>query len=171
MTMKKIIDWNLDQLKHVELVQRLVLQFAIRLIQSTLNHDRSKFDTKEYEGFLGVNDSLKQSNDGKDTDYQKALTQECIQAHVKSNPHHPEYWDNLGKEMPFDEAVIMYFDWMSRNIQKGTPFTNFLDYNLKKLEKHPTALAVVKTMMGIFPEDLCKKLIFNETTSIANKKY
>lgn len=171
MEMKKVIDWNLDQLKHVELVQRLVLQFAMRMLQSTLNHDRSKFDTKEYEGFLGVNATLKKSKDGKDADYQKSLKQECIQHHVKGNPHHPEFWDNLGKEMPFDEAVIMYFDWMSRNIQGGKAFADFLEYNLKKLEKHPTALAVVKTLMDIFPESLCKDLLMRETLSAHNKKY
>jgi len=152
MDIEKIIRFNKDQYQHVALFQELIWIFVNKLIQETLRHDESKLSEEEYEGFLNCFESMKQSKDGYDKDYQEGLKTEAIKHHVTENPHHAEYWNKRNKTMPIDCIIAMYFDGMSRSIQKGADFADFVDYNIKKLPPHEQTIYMA--MLNAFPQEL-----------------
>lgn len=139
----EIVNYNKQQLEHIELVQQLVLNFCCELMLESVGHDTSKFDNDEYWTFIESCSSLNNSKDGKDVNYQKFLNSEAIQKHITENKHHPEYWDKRNEMMPIIQAIIMFFDWESRSIQRGTPMSNFREFNTDKLTKQPHALNLV----------------------------
>lgn len=159
MNIKDILKYNSEQIGHERLVMSQVLQFCNKLLQSALYHDLSKWSDKEYEAFVNSQESLKQSKDGKDEEYQKHLNSEAIQHHIKNNEHHAEYWDNLKETMPLDQAIIMYFDWKSRSLQKGSSMDDFWEYNMEKLKKQPLAKAVVELMKEKEDEKETKEML------------
>lgn len=143
MDIKELTDFNKQQLEHISLVQGLVFKFCNTLMNEALRHDFSKFDLEEYETFVSSRSALNSSKDGRDVDYQKFLNGAAIQRHITENPHHPEYWDKRGKEMPPLQVILMFFDWVSRSHQRGTPFNDFWEFNTAKLKNQPHALALV----------------------------
>ena len=144
--MKKIIAFNEDQIDHVVLIQRQVLDLCNKLLVSAIEHDRSKFSELEYTAFVESRDSLNQSKDGNDAEYQKHLKGEAIQHHITNNPHHAEYWDARNEHMPFHEIVSMFFDWRSRCLAKGGNMDAFWEYNIAKLKNQPHAIAIVECL-------------------------
>ena len=152
--LKDIQAWNLEQLKHVELVQRLLLFLTHLITERSLAHDRSKFTDEEYVTFLCSHEILNQARSGDDESYKRCFKTVAIQHHVKNNQHHPEYWDARAEPMPFLEIIIMYFDWLSRTIQKGSDYREFRDYNFKKLENQPHAKVIVESLEKQFPAEM-----------------
>ena len=146
MNKNDIVAYNKDQLEHIRLLQTLVFKFCNNLMACAIEHDKTKFDDREYWGFIDNKEALSQSKDGKDDSYQKGLKSDAIQNHIRTNPHHPEYWADFGKHMPVEQAIIMFFDWYSRCLQKGGSLDNFWDYNISKLENQPEAKHLVEYM-------------------------
>lgn len=144
--MKRIVAFNEDQIDHVIIVQRQVLNFCHKIMTSAIEHDRSKFSSLEYEAFVASRESLNQSKTGNDEDYQKHLKGEAIQHHIHNNPHHAEYWDKRGEKMPVHEVISMFFDWRSRSIAKGGGMEGFWEYNLAKLKNQPHAIPIVEAL-------------------------
>jgi len=144
MNSEKIIAFNQQQIEHAQRVRELVLRFCYDLIWEVNQHDNSKFAGKEYFAFIESRESLNNSPDGKDAEYQKHLNSDAIQSHITSNAHHPEYWDKQKTMMPITEAIIMYFDWMARSHQRGTKMKDFWAFNTEKLKNQPEALALVE---------------------------
>ena len=159
MEISEIIDWNKNQNEHVRIVQKLVKCFCDNLMVKAIDHDTSKYWRNEYEGFLNISSSLKKGPNSEE--YKQSLKSDCIKNHYLNNPHHPEHYSN-GKKMPIDEAIIMYFDWMSRSIQNSTKeqaiknFEEYWDSNLSKLipnQEH--LLPFLKNLKKIFPPERC----------------
>jgi hypothetical protein len=51
--------------------------------------------------------------------------------------------------MPLDQIIIMFFDWKSRSLQRGTNFQDFLPFNMEKLKNQPKAKVVVELLMAM----------------------
>lgn len=150
MNLEKIKAFNNDQKDHELLVAKQIMELVGMFLNEAITHDRSKWSDKEYDAFIDSRDSLRGSADGKDEEYQKALKGEAIQHHITENPHHPEYWDKRDQLMPVHQAIIMYFDWKSRCLAKGTSMAAFWDYNLAKLTKQPHAKVIVECLRREF---------------------
>jgi hypothetical protein len=142
----KMVAFNKDQVRHINLVQQMVSNFAYAVQSAALAHDESKFSDEEYLAFVDSRDSLNASKDGTDEEYQKNVKGASIQAHINNNPHHPEYWDRVGKPMPLKDIIVMFFDWYSRSVQRGTGMDGFWQYNLEKLKNQPHAIPVVEIL-------------------------
>lgn len=154
-TLDKVRKFNLEQLEHVRLVQQLLRFLTGDLELSAILHDASKFDEPEYAFFVDAVSSLRQSTTGKDSAYQKKWRSDAIQHHIHNNPHHAEYWDKRGEQMPVTEVIHMYFDWISRNIQKREQGKkdDFWEYNLAKLKNQPHAVAIVNALRHDYPPE------------------
>lgn len=140
------VAWNKDQIEHLQIIQKQVLEFTGKLWVSAIEHDASKWSEKEYPAFLASHGSLKQSKTGNDEEYQKHLKGDAIQHHVHNNPHHAEYWDSRGELMPVHEIISMFFDWRSRSIAKGGDMEAFWPYNVAKLKNQPHAIPIVEAL-------------------------
>ena len=142
-----------DQIEHLRLIQKQVLEFTNKILISAIEHDTSKWSDLEYNAFCASRESLRGSKTGQDEDYQKHLKSDAIQYHIKNNPHHAEYWDSIGKKMPVHEVISMFFDWRSRNIAKGGSMKNFWEFNLKKLENQRHAIPIVEALLEEYGEN------------------
>jgi len=142
----EIVEFNKQQATHIRMVQEMVQEFCHILMRDALEHDQSKWNENEYSTFVASRKVLNQSADGKDAEYQKWTQNKAIQSHINHNPHHPEYWERIGFEMPLQDAIIMFFDWYARSKQRGTDFNQFWPYNVEKLKNQPRALAVVELL-------------------------
>lgn len=146
MDIEKVMKFNKDQIEHLQILQKQVLEFCNKITVSAIEHDTSKWSEKEYQTFVGSRDSLRGSTTGQDEDYQKQFKSEAIQHHVHNNPHHPEYWDSRGLVMPVHEIISMFFDWRSRCIAKGGGMDGFWTYNIAKLKTQSHAVPIVEAL-------------------------
>jgi hypothetical protein len=118
-----------DLRRHIEHVQELAYLLGERLFKSSeddrflahelitnvQSHDQSKFRGIEWEY---LHDSIK------DTDSEKFLL--AWEQHVKTNPHHPEYWAGI-KNMPDVYIAEFVCDTFSRSSEFGTDYSAWLD--------------------------------------------
>jgi len=149
-------DFLLDQIAHIQEVQKAIQNFCNILMKEALEHDTSKFYKKELKTFTETNETMLSTKDGNDINYQKNFNKEGIQHHIKINKHHPEYWDFRNLKMPLDQIIIMFFDWYSRDkLSPNSTFEGFWKYNTSKLKNQPHALAVV---------ELLKEFVFKDHT-------
>lgn len=155
--MKEIIAFNKDQIQHQQYIQNLLLDFIEPILRDSIRHDESKWFEEEYEQFIASRNSLRGSKDGKDSEYQKNLNSKAIQHHITENKHHPEYWTSRNLEMPIDQIIIMFFDWASRCVQKGSDMGDFWAFNMDKLEKQPKAKVVCELLRTYFDRRLPMK--------------
>lgn len=143
--LEEVIEFNQQQIEHIQLHQSLIWDWVSKMMQDVLIHDKTKFAKSQYAAFVQSRQSLNQSKDGKDKEYQKHLNSASIQEHIHSEVHHPEYWDDKGFDtMPVRCAIQMYYDWKSRSLQRGTSMTAFWDFNIAKLQNQPTAQKIVE---------------------------
>jgi hypothetical protein len=143
--MDDIVAFNQQQLEHISTHQQLVWGWVSKLMLDVFGHDQTKFQKTQYSAFVNSRQSLNQSKDGKDPEYQKNLNSAAIQEHITNEVHHPEYWDATGFDsMPVRCAIQMYFDWKSRSVQRGTSMTSFWEFNIEKLKNQPTAQKIVE---------------------------
>jgi hypothetical protein len=147
----KIVAFNNDQIEHLQILQKQVLEFTNKILIAAIEHDRSKWSEIEYSTFVDARTSLRGSKDGKDEAYQRDYRSEAIQHHVQNNPHHPEHWDQKGEPMPVHEVISMFFDWRSRCISKGGSMEDFWSYNLAKLTNQPHAVPIVEALKREYP--------------------
>jgi len=124
--MPELLDKRLDNLvRHVENVRddcyllgnRLIEaneeDFGLRLIANGRIHDISKFSGIEWEY---LNDGAFPRPDADpDTDMFKV----ALRQHIKTNMHHPEYFDGI-KNMPSIYIAEMVVDWKARSNEQGT---------------------------------------------------
>ena len=146
MEIQDVIKYNIQQINHIKMVQQYIHGYCNRLMTEAIDHDQSKFNKNEYEDFVSKQNILNTTTNGLDDNYKNSVKSSGIQTHIKTNPHHPEYWDELGTQMPIHQAIIMYYDWKSRSVQRGTKMEDFWEHNTRKLKNHPRALAMVELL-------------------------
>lgn len=144
--MEDVVKYNKQQIEHIKMVQEFIHEFCMKLMKEAIKHDQSKFNENEYEDFVAKQNILNTTATGLDESYKASVKSTGIQTHIKTNPHHPEYWDLLETEMPIHQAIIMYYDWKSRSQQRGTKMEDFWEHNTRKLKNHPRALTLVKLL-------------------------
>jgi len=83
-------------------------EFGVQLIMNGRIHDSSKFCGIEWEHF---NSESKEKN--------PELFKAAWLQHVKTNPHHPEYWQGGIKSMPDIYVAEMVCDWYARSMEFG----------------------------------------------------
>ncbi len=104
------------ELHATRLIERGEFDFGKTLIKNGQIHDNSKFEGIEWEELNGYHDHL---------------LDKAIAIHVKKNPHHPEYWDDLNLYgihlMPRIYVAEMVCDWHARSTEFGTAIRDWID--------------------------------------------
>lgn len=113
------------------------------LLMEEMDHDQSKFEEPERTPYIHVNWSYHMKDQGKKYEVSDSLKNDMNNAtfhHVKSNKHHPEYWDKNSDnnvinredrdaipeknvdatEMPTTYVASMVADWMAMSEEKNT---------------------------------------------------
>lgn len=132
---RKLIEMEktkLDKLlRHIRLVQdagillgkQLIEEnrvLGISLISRVMIHDNSKFQSPEWENLWG---DVKLSNN--------PAFNSARQHHWLNNPHHPEYYFEMG-DMNVVDIAEMVCDWYARSCEHGTDFRGWIHIGCKK---------------------------------------
>jgi len=142
-------------LKHISLVKkylnRLNKHYSYDFKEE--DHDKSKFEDPEYEPYLYITWKHKSDNENEDYEIPDEWKDRCHEAtfhHVKTNKHHPEYWDStltenpINKEdrdkpsdkvvdatkMPKKYILEMVADWCAMSEEKGNTPKEWADKNM-----------------------------------------
>lgn len=118
-----------ELLRHVKLVQEAAqrigealieqgeARFGRELIANAMSHDQTKFRGIEWDCIGNRNSAC--------TEEEKQL---AIVQHIKTNPHHPEYWDGI-ENMPKIYLHEMVCDWFARSVEFGTDLREWVKGN------------------------------------------
>lgn len=97
--------------EHIALVKSYMENFAYEIIQRGAEHDNSKLQSPEKEGFDAANNTLNIAYDSEE--YKNSLNKlkETLEHHYKFNSHHPQHYKDGINGMNLFDVVEMLLDW------------------------------------------------------------
>ena len=113
--------------RHRETVASQLERLADELRQRGRDHDRSKLQLDEFEGYERINAAGREHPYGS-PELKKAIrAEECVKLHYARNSHHPEHHYESTEEMSFMDIIEMVIDWYSASVSYGqTPLSESL---------------------------------------------
>ncbi len=125
-------DSKADTLEHIKRVQYLLEEVRIILMNRAWNHDLSKLESPEKEGFDLCVPKLKTLEYGS-KEYKDCLVemQETLNHHYRHNPHHPEHWKNGVDDMSLFDIIEMLIDWKAatERMKDGGDIYKSIEFN------------------------------------------
>lgn len=110
--MAEPFDSTADTLRHALRVGELMTAVITELVERSVRHDRSKFESPELEMFNEFTPKLRASTYGSD-EYKGFLRDmgTALEHHYEHNRHHPEHFENGVAGMTLMDVVEMLADW------------------------------------------------------------
>lgn len=128
-----------DTHKHINRVRHYMWKAIDRLIKQAEEHDASKLESPEIQGFAASEVNLAKCRfPSPEYDASIENLKATLAHHYAHNRHHPEHWPNGVNDMTLLDLVEMICDWkaaterqLDGNIRKS------VDYNAKKHKFSP----------------------------------
>ena len=112
--------------RHRETVATQLERMADELRQRARDHDRSKLQLDEFEGYERISEAGRKYAYGSSEMIDAVRAENCVELHCARNSHHPDYHASA-KEMPFMDIIEMVIDWYSASVTYGqTPLSESL---------------------------------------------
>lgn len=130
-----MIDSTPDTKQHILEVQAELFQFAHDLHLRAINHDKSKLESPEKEGW--DNAAVLKTIEYNSPEYHQSLRDlaPTLEHHYAHNSHHPQHYPNGINDMSLLDIVEMYHDWKAAiKRAKNGNFLKSLDINRKRFE-------------------------------------
>lgn len=110
--MSKKIDSRFKTMRHIETVRNYLNVVIRELLNRAEQHDQSKLQEPELEGFDRLTNSLRNSTYGSD-EYEgfKKELKSVLEHHYSKNRHHPEHFDKGIQDMNLIDIIEMLIDW------------------------------------------------------------
>lgn len=103
---------------HRLIVRELSLAIATELFERAHTHDKSKYETIEFEAFNKYSDELSKSVFGsKEYNEAKQKLGKALEHHYKNNRHHPEHFENQINDMNLVDIIEMFLDWIASSVR------------------------------------------------------
>lgn len=104
--------------KHMREVGRFLNRFICELHDRLVEHDGSKLDAYEIEGFAKVTNKLATMTYGS-KEYKESLKElgPALEHHYRLNAHHPEHWEHGIEDMSLIDIVEMFCDWWAASLR------------------------------------------------------
>lgn len=142
--------------EHIRAVQGIVCWFAEVLLKRGAEHDRSKLESPELEGFAFRGRELSGLEYGSE-EYRANLTRlnEILRHHYAANRHHPEHFVNGVDGMDLIDVVEMFCDWMaSARRNKGGNIYRSIEIGAERFQLDPQLVKIfINTANAL--EDSC----------------
>lgn len=109
---------RVETYKHIQMVQKLLLNCIHDLSNRQLVHDQSKLNSPEVEIFEEYTPKLATSTYGSE-EYKQFLKEmkPALDHHYANNSHHPEYYPNGIKGMSLLDVLEMLCDWKAATLR------------------------------------------------------
>lgn len=138
---EKKYDSTPDAMIHKANVKRHILRFCTNMLNRAETHDDSKLQSPEKELYDHYIPILRTAKYGTPeyNEIRKEMKENGWDHHAKSNPHHPEHFENGINDMTIEDFVEMLFDWIAASERSDTGFIEGLRQNANRY-KIPTML-------------------------------
>ena len=151
----KLAESKLETIAHIELVRKYIKIITDKLTQRGINHDKTKLESPEAEGFARVNERLSGLMYGT-PEYEENLKdlQDTLSHHYAKNKHHPEHYKNGINDMNLIDLLEMMADWKASTYrQHDGNLLQSIEKNAKKYGISPQLLKLMKNTAVLFDEE------------------
>lgn len=116
--MSKKADSRFKTMRHIETVRNHLNMIIRELLNRAEQHDQSKLQQPELEGFDRLTELLRNSTYGSEEylGFRKELDS-ILQHHYSKNRHHPEHFDKGIHDMNLIDIIEMLVDWRSSSMR------------------------------------------------------
>ena len=104
---------NFETMTHIRSVQSNLAKCIIILEKRLIDHDKTKLEQPELDGFMKATPLLKKLTYGSE-DYEKVRTGilgPALKHHYENFAHHPEHYENGIHGMNLIDVIEMFCDW------------------------------------------------------------
>lgn len=139
-------DSTRDTLEHIKLVNKGLIKFAQILLDRAIQHDASKLESPEKEGFDAANIQLSQCTYNS-PEYQQSLKEleSTLQHHYRHNSHHPQHYENGVNDMDLLDLIEMFVDWkMASERNKGGNIFDSINKNRERFKLSDQLTSILK---------------------------
>lgn len=150
----RLAESKLETIAHIELVRKYIKMITDKLTLRGINHDKTKLESPEAEGFAEFNDRLKNLTYGT-PEYQQNLEdlKPTLAHHYAKNKHHPEHYQNGVNDMTFVDLLEMMADWKASTYrQHDGNLLQSIDKNAERYNIEPQLLQIMKNTAVFFDE-------------------
>ena len=155
----KLAESKLETIAHIEMVRKYIKTFTDKLAQRGIDHDRTKLESPEAEGFAAVNEKLAGLTYGSD-EYKQNLEdlKPILAHHYAKNKHHPEHYKNGINDMTLIDILEMMADWKASTYrQHDGNLLQSLDKNAEKYDIQKQLLQILKNTAVLLDEEDANK--------------
>lgn len=133
-----------ETLEHIDKVQERIVEVQINLVRRSIDHDASKLESPELEGYAELPKRLSELVYGS-PEYMAVLQEPFIQHHYQHNDHHPEHYENGINGMSLLSIMEMLADWKaaSERTKQGS-IEKSLVHNAKRFNIDPQLAAILE---------------------------
>lgn len=134
----------ITMLRHRIAVQRHLRRISQQIEARIVEHDSSKFQEDEFEGFVEINIVARTHPYGSQ-EYKDSISHNnAVELHRQRNRHHPEYHQTGVEDMTLVELIEMVCDWKAASETYGqTSFQESLSIQAKRFNLTPEQEYVV----------------------------
>jgi hypothetical protein len=113
-----------DTYEHIHEVQKRLAQATQRLTDRALEHDRTKLESPEIEGYDRLQDIVRSDIAYGSPEYRAmfAPIKPAIRHHYDHNSHHPEHYSNGVRGMSLLDLLEMVCDWSAASLRHKGDF-------------------------------------------------
>lgn len=132
-------------LRHVRVVQFLLIELSQELERRAAGHDISKLALDEFGGFVEVN-RIARTHPYGSQEYKDSLKDnKTIELHFSRNRHHPEYHADGVDGMNLLDWVEMVVDWRAASLTYGnTDWNEVLEKQFERFKMTPEQVYLVR---------------------------
>lgn len=155
----KIADCKLDTIKHIETVRKYIKVAIDKLWQRGIDHDKTKLESPEVEGFAEYGDRLRSLTYGTE-EYEKNLAElnKALEHHYAKNKHHPEHYKDGINDMSLIDLIEMLCDWKASTFrQDNGNLLQTIDKNAERFKIEPQLLRILENTAKLFDEEDANK--------------
>lgn len=145
---------NLETMKHIDMVRRLLSKIIILLLERSEKHDLSKLSPPEATIFSKYIDLLSQYEYGSDAYYQcRSLMSSALDHHYANNRHHPEHFRNGIDDMNLVDILEMLCDWKAASTRcLNGDINQSLAINANRFNISPQLLQIFRNTLPLFDQ-------------------
>lgn len=148
---------NCETRDHIKVVQKNIGDVLINLSDRALDHDQSKLEEPEAEGFRTVGKALKGMTYGSQ-EYKDQLVamKPFLDHHYASNSHHPEHWADGINGMSLLDMTEMICDWQAASQRHDDGcIVKSVEINAKRFNMEQAHVRLLSnTVVELYPEDV-----------------
>lgn len=139
-------DSAVDTIKHIKRVEKLLDDIAYRLVERGVDHDTSKLNSPEKEGFDVMTPKLSGCTYGS-PEYQEFLKELrlVLDHHYKNNRHHPEHYSDGFAGMTLIDLIECFADWKAASERHADGnIMRSIEVNAKRFNMDPQLVLILK---------------------------